>query len=223
VPTPQPLSDFIPIKSPLALTGVFLDVLRSRFSPSQGLPWAYQFGDQYRDGNTISIEAGGSRHTEDESRRPCIYVVRNPVRFNQVAIGNRESDVRHRASEYFYSIGDTSFTFAIESEETGESEQIADVVVSTLMMGSREIERAFVLRKLGPFAISAVVKSRQDSEIYQTNIQMGLSYDVKWASFPIAPVLREVLVKAQSSTYTNSDQHFIEIYQRSLGFRPETT
>ena len=202
---------------------MFLDVLRSRFAPSQRLPWSYQFGDEFRDSNTISIEAGGNRHTEDESRRPCIYVVRNPVQYNQVVTGNRAGDQPWSATEEFYAMAQTGFTFAVESEETGESEQIADVVLSTLMMGSREIERAFLLRKLGPFAISAVVKSRQDEEIYQTNVQIGLSYDVRWTTFLIAPLLKEIIVKARDSTYTDTDNHFIEIYQQSLGFHPETT
>ena len=212
----------IPIKSPIALTGVFLDVLRARFAPGSNLPWTYVFGDDARDANTISIEAGGSRHTEDESRRPSIYVVRNPVQINQVAVGNRFSNKVETSQEEFYALAQTGFTFAIEAEETGESEQIADVVLSTIMMGSREIERAFLLRKLGPFAMSSVAKSRQDTEIYQTNIQVGLTYDVRWLTVPIAPLLQEIIVKARNSSYTNSDQYFIEIYQQSLGFRTET-
>lgn len=210
------LTSTVPIKSPLALTGVFLDILRARFAPEYNMPWKYIPGDAGRKESTISIEAGGNYHTENHQVRPSIYIVRNPISFGQVSIGDHFSHEQKHGSRMFYCVGQTGFTFYCEAEEGGEAEIISDLVLSTLMMGSDEIERTFMFRKLGPFSMSAEIKNRQDVEIFSIAVQMGLSYDVRWASCPIAPFLQEIIAKIKDSSYTNNDQYFMEIYLESL-------
>jgi hypothetical protein len=206
----------VPIKSPLALTGVFLDILRSRFSPDFDLPWKYLPGDEGRRESTIIIEAGGNYLVENPSVRPAIYVVRNPVSFGQVVIGDHFTHEQKHGSRWFYCVGQTSFTFSCEAESGGEAELISDIVMSTIMMGSDEIERTFGFRKLGPFSLSAEIKARQDVELYSIAVQTGLSYDVRWASWPAQPFLQEIIAKIKDSSYTNNDQYFTSLYLESL-------
>lgn len=216
-------SELIPVKSPLALTGVFLDVLRERFNPKYDLGWSWLPGDEGRAGSTIHIEAGGNRHTEDYSRRPAIYVIRNPINYSQAVLGDRYVNRDKTGDQFFYCIAQTGFTINIEAEESGEAEMLADIVLSTLMMGSDEIERFFLFKKLGPFALSSEIRLRQDTEVYMISVQFGLSYEVRWATYPIRPLLKEILVKVRDGTYTNNDNYFITIYQESLAQKPQMT
>jgi len=209
-------ADLVPIKSPLALTGVFLDILRGRFKPEYNLGWAWYPGDEGRANSTVHIEAGGNRHTEDFSRRPAVYVIRNPINFSQAVIGDRFLNTDKTGDQLFYCIAQTGFTINVEAEESGEAEMIADIVLSTLMMGADEIEHFFLFKKLGPFALSSEIRMREDTEVYMISIQFGLSYECRWATSPVRPLLKESLAKLRDGTYTNNDNYFISIYQESL-------
>ena len=214
---------YVAVKSPLALVGVFLQILRERFSESQQLQWVYVPGDGGRALSTIHIEAGGNPETEDLARRPAIFVNRGPITFTQPVIGDQAGAGFEKGIRAFYAMAETNFVFSVESEEAGEAEQIADLLLSTLMMGSYEIVKAFLFRKLGPFAMSSRAKTRQDTELTVISINAGLSYDVRWRTIPIAPILKEVIVKARESTYTDGNEFFSKIYQSSLRDSPNST
>jgi len=216
-------SDIIPTKSPLALVGVFLDILRSRFAENKGLDWVWYPYDEGRQASTVQIEAGNNSDVEENAKRPAIFVLRGPIQYSQAGIGDRVIRDSPTGTDIFYALAQTSFTIACEAEKSAEAELLADIVLSTLMMGSDEIERTFQFRKLGPFALSASGKSRQDTDIAQVNVQMGLNYDVRWATHAIRPLLKEVIVKARESTYTNSETYFIELYQQSLADSPNSS
>lgn len=205
----------IPVKSPLALVGVFLDVLRQRFHPDYGLPWKFTLGDANRNESTMTIEAAGNPLAEELGKRPGIFVQRNPITFSQVTLGDEFHSTMKSGARFYYTTAQTGMTFICEAEEAGEVEVIADIVLSTLMMGADRIEETFVFRKLGPFAISSRAVTRQDVELHQIHVQMGLSYDVRWLNYPIAPILKEV-VERVGATYNNGDQYFTEIFQQSL-------
>lgn len=223
-------SDLIAVKSPLALVGVFLCILRERFDVSQGLEWDYRgdssilaAADDERNSSEIHIEAGKNIDTEDYGRRPAIYINRGPISISQPAIGDLLDSNPKIAKKIFYAIAQTNFTFSIEAELPAEAENIADIVLSTLLMGSDIIEATFQFRKLGPFALSSRGTMRQDTEIHQINVNMGLSYDMRWTTLDIGPLMKEVIVKARDSSYTDNNDFFTEIYQHSLADSPNST
>jgi len=209
----------IPVKSPVALIGVFLAVIRERFSESHNLPWVYTPGDAERSDNSITIEAGTNPLTEERNKRPAIYVVRNAVAYKQATIGDKQMVQKKSGGVVYYATAETSFTFIAESDSEGEAAQIADVVLSTLMMGSDIIEHAFRFRKLGPFALSAAMRPVHEEPVAQIHISMGLTFDVRWATIPISPMLNEIVVKSTNSTYNSSEEYFSEIYQKSFRHR----
>ena len=213
--------DVIPLKSPLALTGIFLDIMLRRFREDAGLSWVYYPGDEGRVASTITIEAATNPEIESFGKRPGLYIIRNPVTFNQVAIDDLADHNRKTGGKQFYCVAQTGVTFAVESDKSGEAELIADVVASTLLMGSNEIERFFLLRKIGPISISSKAYTRQDTDISRVDIHAGITYDVHWSSTPIAPILKEILVSHTAAAYNSNDAYFVEMYQESLAYNPK--
>lgn len=208
----------IPTKSPLAITGALLCVLRERFAdlPENDMPWKWVAGDAGRTASTIHIEAAKNPNTEEYGKRPGIYLSRGPITLSEPALANLDNHNPQIAKKIFYAIAHTSYTISCESELPAEAEQIASVVFDTMFMGADQIQTTFLFRKLGPFSLGPEGRTRQDTELSQVNVNMGLSYDVRWTTREIAPILKEVIVKLQESTYTDSDQFFTEIYQHSL-------
>jgi hypothetical protein len=214
--------EIIPVKSPLAITGGFPDIIRRRFK-DDCLPWQYLPGDDMRSESSIHIEAGQIPETEDFGRRPAIYINRGPISISQTGLGDKITRDSLRSTDLYYAIAQTQFTFSVEAEQPAEAEIIADIVLSTLFMGSDPIERTFNFRKLGPFAMSARAKTRQDTEITQVSVTMGLTYDVRWVNRVVAPLLSELVVNMRESSYTNGDDYFVQIYQSSLADSPNST
>jgi hypothetical protein len=212
-------SNQILVKSPLALSGVFISILRERFKVGNGLAWEYHTGEAGRQTGSLLIEAGSNPLSEERSVRPAIYVIRNPIAYKQAIVGDLNS-VQHRSqAKVYYATAETSFTFTVESNEEGEAAQISDHVLCTLMMGSDIIERTFGFRKLGPFALSAVSKPTHDQPIAQIHVSMGLTFDVRWGTIPIAPILNEIVVNYKNTTYNSSEDYFSEIYAGSFRHR----
>lgn len=212
----------INLKSPTALLGVFLSILRARFDASQQLDWVYIPGDASRSESTIHIEAGQNPLTEDYGRRPAIFVNRGPITIGQTGIADRAHLDLKSGVDIFYAIAQTNWTFTTEAEQSAEAEVISDIVLSTLLMGSDIIEKFFRFRKLGPFALSSRAKTRQDTELTQVNVNMGMTYDMRWVNAPIVPILQEVIVNLRESTYNSPDEYFIQIAQNSLNTGPNS-
>ena len=105
-------SEIIPVKSPLAITGVFLEILRARFA-DDCLPWQYLPGDAERTETSLHIEAGQTPATEDFGRRPAIYVNRGPLSISQTGLGDKISRDGTVSTELFYAVAQTSYTFSV--------------------------------------------------------------------------------------------------------------
>ena len=207
----------IPVKSPIAIIGAVLSVVRERFKPGCGLPWEYaQEGSAAHLDNSITIEAGSPDSTELTNTRPSVHVVRGPIGYKQSVIGDIHATHDPSGGKVYYATADTSFTFIVEAEVEGEAAQIADIVLGTFMMGSDLIEHAYQFRKLGPFSVSAASRPTYNTDICQIQVSMGLTFDVRWGTVPIAPMLNEIVVKMKNSTYNSNEAYFNEIYRKSF-------
>ena len=204
------------VRSPLALTGMMLSILRHRFHPNFNLPFVWKSvsdEDPYTEHpeSTIRVEAGGESNRDAGSVKPGVYVVRQPIHVQQMVLDDMSSFGLQRGDRTFLARGSTGFTIICESTSKGASSSIADVVMSTFMMGANLIERTFNIHKLGPFSLSATSSVRKDMEVFETHVSIGMQYDLKWANLSLAPMFKEIIVKS-----ANNDNFFVETYTKSF-------
>lgn len=204
------------IRSPLALTGMMLSILRHRFHPNFGLPFVWKpvsENDPYTEhpDSTIRVEAGGESNRDAGSVKPGVYVVRQPIHVQQMVLDDMSSFGLRTGDRTFLARGNTGFTLICESASKGASSSIADIVMSTFMMGANLIERTFNIHKLGPYSLSATSSIRKDIEVYETHVSIGMQYDLKWANLNLAPMFKEIVAKS-----SNNEQYFVETYTKSF-------
>lgn len=206
------------IRSPMALTGIMLQILRHRFSEQFGLPYYWKpvatTGNQMYDedpSSTLRIEFGGESLRDQGYTKPGIYVERQPIHVQQMVLDNNSSFTLNTGDKSFLARGTTGFTFVCEADEKGASTNIADLVMSTFMMGASLIEGVFNLHKLGPFSLSATATLRKEKEVYETHVSIGLQYDLKWATLNLAPMFKEIVLKS-----SENEDYFFETYTKSI-------
>lgn len=207
------------IRSPLALAGIMVQILRHRFDKRYCLPFAWEAEDpvdplrmfnEHPD-STLRIEVGGESNRDQGYVKPGIYVDRQPIHVQQIVIDDMSSFKMNTGDRSFLARGITGFTFICESDSKGVSSTLADLVMATFMMGANLIERTFVLHKLGPFSLSATSAVRKEKIMYETHVSVGLSYDMKWANLNLAPMFKEIVIKS-----SNNDEYFFETYTKSI-------
>ena len=204
------------IRSPLAMSGLMISIVRHRFHSKWNLPFVWKpvsDTDLYTEhpDSTIRIEAGGEAGRDQGVSKPGIYVVRQPVHVQQLAVDDMSSFTLATGDRTFMAMGNTGFTFICESLYEGTSSAIADIVMSTFMMGSNIIESRYNIHKLGPYSLSATSSTRKETEVYETHVSVGMQYNLKWVNLNLAPMFKEMMLKSSSN-----EQYFVETYTKSV-------
>jgi hypothetical protein len=207
------------VRSPLALTGIMLQILRHRFHQRHKLPYYWipvdandkkTMFNEHPD-STLRIEAGGPSLEDQGYVKPGIYVLRQPIHVQQLAVDDMSSFRLATGDRTFLARGATGFTFVCEADDKGQSSALADLTMATFMMGANLIERTFRFHKLGPFSLSATTSTRKEKEIFETHVSVGLQYDLKWANLNLAPMFKEIVLKS-----SENEQYFFETYTKSI-------
>jgi len=204
------------IRSPISLTGIMLEILRHRFSPIFGLPYKWipvsdELPHEESPDVSIRIQPGGDANRDNGSVKPGIYVVIKPTQFQQVVIGNTMHNSMVTGDKSFLAMAHTSFTFECEAKEAGISSVLADIVLQTFMHGAKVLEKTFDFHQVGPFSLSASVPARQEQEMFETHVSVGLQWQAKWVNVRLAPMFKEIVVKSKLN-----EDYFIETYTKSI-------
>lgn len=206
------------IRSPLAMTGLMISIVRHRFHPKWNIPFTWKPAsdaavDAYTEhpDSTIRVEAGGEAGRDQGVSKPGVYVVRQPVHVQQLVLDDMSSFSLPTGDRSFMAMGSTGFTFMCESLYEGTSSAIADIIMSTFMMGANTIESKYNIHKLGPFSLSATTSTRKETEVYETHVSVGMQYNLKWVNLNLAPMFKEMMLKSSSN-----EKYFVETYTKSV-------
>lgn len=194
--------DVVLVKSPLALVGLFLTVLRGRFDPSNVIdtfPWKWT-----TDPNTtqIHIETGAGDEVQQKDVRPGIYVGRSPFIFPKVVIGDVAGSQREKGKRAYYSTATGQIVIDCLSKNNGESAVLAEIVQSFILMTSDLILSRYALRDITPVTLGSTEVWEKDNRLFNTRVTSEVAYDVKWVTTPQKAQLALVNLKL---TISDSD------------------
>lgn len=206
----------VPLQSPLAIVGAFIFLVRERFKPDFGLPWKWLDSKTDTD---ILIEAQYEENIEASDMRPGIYIDKDQTSYGKVTIGYRDQNqpgILPYRQEQFYSIAQTDIVMDCVSPKKGESAQIASIVQQFLHMSSRVFMSVFTFRDITPIVMNRTSVYDRQGPAFNTSLNFRIEYEVRWATIPIAPILRSLGTHLSTDTQAGPDTLLSNVYTKSL-------
>jgi len=203
------------LSTPMTVLGIFVAVMQERFSastPSEP-PLKWNWLSDVKD-TQIIIASGFNEGIEARNARPAIWIDREQTTYGEVVIGNRDQEpisLRTRHQQY-YAMAETDVSMDCTSKNRGESMMVGSIVQDFLQMSSREIQRFFGFRDISPIILGRTVPYEKDRELMNSPVQFRVSYEARWASVPIYPLLNAV--KLRLGDKTDPDTYFRDIALR---------
>lgn len=200
--------------TPLAVIGCWLAALRFRFNdnPGEPLPWVWdpdlkpdddENGEpRSEDGvpRKLLIEAAFNVEKEVRNYRPAIYVDRGAITPMKHHVDNFVGKYIPTGLKAHHSMADMPMSFLVESESAGECCVIADTAWF-FMLATRDLFRkSFGFHEISnPIMGPTQPQTMQDKTVWQTVINFNVQFDLRWTTRPIAPFLREIALRLESS------------------------
>jgi len=191
------------LSTPMTVLGIFVAILHERFSPEtpSDPPLKWSWLSDIKD-TEIIIASGFNEGIEARNDRPAIWVDREQTAYGKVAIGNRDQipiSLRTRHQQY-YAMAEMDIVMDCTSKNRGESMMVGSVVQDFLQMSAREIQSYFGFRDISPIILNRTVPFEKDRDLMDTPVQFRVSYEARWASVPIYPLLNAVRLRLGDKT-----------------------
>jgi len=196
--------------SPLAVQGIFLEVLRERFREDANVDPVWD-ADPTLTG--ILIEAAYNEETDARSDTPALYVERLQSVPIQTVVGDRAGVHLPSHKEGFYCIMSVDLQVECVANDRGVSAVIADMVQWMILGSSDVIQRYFGFRDIAKPIMSETVPFERNQTKWNTPVTFQVQYEVRWSQLPIAPLLQQI---AQRTVQSSADEYFHEITLTSL-------
>jgi hypothetical protein len=205
----------VQLNSPLALIGAFIYIIRERFAPTNNC--RYQWLDN-KSATGVLIESAFEKNDEVRDGKPAIYVDRGQTVYQQRSISNRDQwspSLQTRRLEQFYMEVETDIKIDIVAATKGESVTLADIVQQHITCSQRIIETFFTIRKVSPSILGRTEPFLKDQTLFISPIEMRVNTEFRWATLPVAPVMREAFINT-SAEINEQEDFFRQIYIQSL-------
>lgn len=202
----------IPAGSPLAIQGVFLEIIRERFSKDANIRWTWDPSIEISD---ILIEASYGDEDTVRNYSPAVYITRAKTIPAKVVVGDRVGVRLKDHLEGFGTITTTGVNIDCVSNDEGESAVISDIIHYMILASQDVIEREFGFYTISPPIMESTQPFEKDQTKFNTPINFQVQYWIRWAQVPIKPLLNNITTKIQRSG-KDTTSHFIDLVVDSL-------
>jgi len=198
--------------SPLAIQGVFIEILRERFAPDAGIEWAW---DEDPTKTGILIEASYNEETEARNTTPALYVTRLQTIPAKVVVGDRAGVELKSAKEAFGALTTVAMQIECVSKDEGESAQLGDLTQFTLLAAQDVIQREFGFHDMTHPTLGQTTPYSRDVNHHSTVVEFQVQFWIRWSQTPISPLLQQISQRITASG-SNATGYFSEVTLTSL-------
>jgi len=198
--------------SPLAIQGVFLEILRSRFKEKAGLSWVWREDWTTTD---ILIESAFNVNIETRDQTPAIYVHRLSTVPSKQVLGDRASVSLPDHREAHKALNTVAMMIECTSNDEAESAILADLIQFTILASRDVIIREFGFYDLSHPSLGQTTPYQRDQAKWTTPVEFMAQFWIQWEQVPIAPLLQQISQRITQSGST-ADDYFIETTINSM-------
>lgn len=191
--------------SSLAVVGVFVEVIRKRFKPEFGLPWAW---DNDIKKTKIAIESAFNEDKEHNNFRPAIFVDRDDMVLGRTVIGDLAGQHIPSGLKAFWALQTVPILIECVAAKKGESAVIADLTSIFLQASSDLIQAKFAFHEMTPVTVGRTQPYPRDKQQWVTSITFNVQFDVRWTNKPTGPLIQEIEADIQASNVDDATAFF---------------
>jgi len=200
LPTPKETQNpRIRPSSPLAVIGLFVEVIRARFQESvvgTSLPWIW---DRDIKKSTIAIESAYNEDQEHKNKRPAVFVDIDGAVLGRTVVGDRVGQVNSTSQEGFWSLDTQPILIECIAAKKGESYLLGDLIRMYLHASSDLIQATFGLHEMMPITLNRTQPVQKDKDGWITPLTFSIQVNVRWTTKPTRPLLQELALKLEQS------------------------
>lgn len=199
--------------SPLAVVGIFLEVLRARFRADSGMPFVWHT-DPSESG--IQIEMGYNKHVEARDMQRALVVNRLATVPLQLVVGHNVGTHLPTAKRGYYTHFLVRMSIDCVSTDMGESMYLADVVQFLLLAAREPISAAYSFHEIGVPEMGQTAPFVLDADKFSTTVSFEVQIHARWTTMKIAPILAQVGIRVvDSDTGKDAAGHFVDVAMQS--------
>lgn len=211
--------DAIVVGSPLAVVGIFVEVLRARFSNGNG-PTDWVWNANLNE-TGIVIESGfASPPNTERGLKPAIFVDKDESVYGKVILGDRAGMNFKNMADYQWTLATVPILIECVAANKGTSAIIGDVVHWTLQCASDPIQAMFSFHDMTPPTLGRTVPYEADKEAWVSPVSFQVQFPVRWSITPIRALLQEVRTRLQL-TSSDTNTYLVELASIVSGNLPE--
>jgi len=214
--TPQnPLR--ITVGSPLAIQGIFLEIIRERFTTDAGIGIVWREDITETD---IIIETSYNEEIEARNASPAIYVTRLNTAPSKETVGDRAGVRLPDHLEGFIALMRVALSIECVANDEGESAIIGDIVQHMVLASSDAIQETYGLHDIEHPVLGQTVPFEKAQTKWSTPVNVNIDFMARWTAVPIAPLLQQIAQRINDCGVSAND-HFRTItlnsYRRGDG------
>lgn len=208
--------------SPLAIQGVFLEIIRERFKADSGIGFVW---DPDLTTTSLIIETSYNEEVEARNRVPAVYVTRLQTVPGKMMVGDRVGVRLPDHLEAFGALNTVALSIECVSNDEGESAVLGDIVQYMLLASQDIIQREFGFYDISHPSLGQTIPYSRDQTKWSTTTEFQVQFWIRWSQVPIAPLLQQI---SQRITQRGVDAtgHFIDVtlnsFKRGEVFDPST-
>ena len=198
--------------SPLAIQGVFLEILRERFGETAALDWIWRSDITSTD---ILIETGYNVETEARNAVPAIYVNRLASTPEKIVIGDRAGVRLPDHLEGFGAIMSVGISVDCVATDEGTCAILGDLIQFTLLAAQDVIQREFGFYDFQHPTLGPTQPFEKDKTKWVSTVSFNVQFWIRWTQVPIAPLLQQVATRIRTHG-RDATGHFVDTVVNSM-------
>jgi len=214
VPNPQgaapeaPQHESVRPGSPLAVIGLFVELVRKRFTSPHSLPWKY---DPDIKKTQIAIESAFNEDSAHRNKRPAIYIDHSESVIGRTVTGDVAGQNLKTGLRGFFGLNTIPMLIECVALKKGEAMLIGDLVQIYLHASSDLIQAKFKLHELTPITLGRAQPYERDATQWVAPITFSVQVPVRWTNAPTAPLIRQIIMDIQKSDSADATEFFQNI------------
>lgn len=205
---------FIRPGSGLAILGVFVAILRGRFSHVANDDFQWIWNDDITK-TKIAIESAFNEDNQYRNKRPAIFVDRDEQVLGRTVLGDLAAQSLTSGKKGFFALDTVPILIECVAAKKSESAIIGDLARVFLHASSDLIQAKFGFHEMTPVNLGRTQPYPRDKDQWVTSITFSVQYPFRWTNKPTTALLQELEMQIGASGCEDATAFFEDLVLRA--------